>query len=277
MNWKETVEASQKDYGIFCKDLSSNKIIELHAHQIVEAASTIKLPILFLLLTKFQTKQLTPYQKVAVRRSNVGKNGSGILQYFYLNNSFTLYNLALLMIIVSDNVATNVIIELLSKDAINEYIQSLGMPKTELLMAKLDFPDNFSSFRDGNLANTTAYEMASIMELLITDKLLNKQYTKMAKKMLRQNQFSNILRFIEDKKIKEFGSKTGGMADDISKRICINDCAYVIDAQKQAKIIAVFSQGALDKTLPHTKDSASRIEVSKLSQQLYEGLKTTAN
>lgn len=84
MNWKTTVEASQKDYGIFCKDLSSNKIIELHAHQIVEAASTIKLPILFLLLTKFQTKQLNPYQKVEVRRSHVGKTAAVFCSIFIL-------------------------------------------------------------------------------------------------------------------------------------------------------------------------------------------------
>jgi beta-lactamase class A len=268
IDWEELVEKSQRQYSIYCKDLDSGNEIDRNSNSVVEAASTIKLPILLLLMSEFQSNKHSPNEKIIVKKEQIGRNGSGILKFFYLDYPILLYNIALLMIIESDNAATNVVIDLLGQKNINDYLSQLGLTNTELLMPKLDFEDYYS-FKDGMLGSTTANEMGRLMELLITGQLLDEKHTTMAMDILSHNQFSNFKRLLDTKQIQQFGNKTGSMGDDANKLIVINDCAFVINKQGNKKVFSIFSVGPTDKVLSHSNDSASRFEVSELSKKLY--------
>ena len=99
------------------------------------------------------------------RKKDYVENGSGIVQYLD-NLSFTSKNMAILMMIVSDNIATNKMIEYLGFDSINNTIKDMGFNNTELIAKKLDF-DIYNS-----IGKTTAYEYAKLYKMLLNKEIL---------------------------------------------------------------------------------------------------------
>ena len=74
--------------------------------------------------------------------------------------------MATLMIIVSDNIATNKMIEYLGFDNINNTIKNLGFKNTLLIAEKLDF--NIYN----KVGTTTAYEYAKAFKMLLNKEIL---------------------------------------------------------------------------------------------------------
>lgn len=94
-----------------------------------------------------QTAEVTPLVQVG---------GAGPLEYADLGTRVILTELIELMIVESDNTATNMLIDLLGTDAINILIQRLGCRDTLLGRRMMDFTarsagcDNFTTARDMN-------------------------------------------------------------------------------------------------------------------------------
>ena len=115
-------------------------------------ASVIKVPILTALAADVDAGRFRWDQRVPLDpRDEAG--GSGVIQYLS-PLPYTLCDLATLMIIVSDNRATNLIIDLLGPDRINGYCADAGWHGTMLGRRMYDFAaraqgrDNFSTPRD---------------------------------------------------------------------------------------------------------------------------------
>jgi beta-lactamase class A len=93
--------------------------------RVVPAASTIKL----FVASAFWRSGLDPDEPV----HEVAPAGSaGVAEYLSPGARLTLGDLALLMLAVSDNAATNVLVDRLGVDAVNEEIARLGLERTEL-------------------------------------------------------------------------------------------------------------------------------------------------
>ena len=90
---------------------------------------------------------------------------SGILRELSPGLDLTLRDYATLMIVVSDNIATNVLIDLLGIDRINQTMAEFGFSQTKL-RGRLDFPKIGRDAR--NLAVTTPSNLAAMMEALAT-------------------------------------------------------------------------------------------------------------
>lgn len=68
-------------------------------------------------------------QKVPVAKEHFTA-GAGILQYLTAEElALTVRDLATLMIVLSDNTATNLLIDLLGMDSVNRSLRDLGFPK----------------------------------------------------------------------------------------------------------------------------------------------------
>src|SRR5690606_29485468 len=68
--------------------------------------------------------------------------GSGILREFSTGTSLSLRDLAHLMIVVSDNTATNLILERISAEYVNQCLDQWGFPATRSMRKVLSDPDN---------------------------------------------------------------------------------------------------------------------------------------
>ena len=106
------------------------------------AASTIKL----FVASAFWRSDLDPRERV----DDVPPAGSaGVAEYLSSGSTLTLGDLALLMLAVSDNAATNVLIDRLGFDAVNDEIARLGLERTVLRRKMMSpGPENETSALD---------------------------------------------------------------------------------------------------------------------------------
>ena len=223
-----------------------NNIIKFNENMIVETASCIKLFILIeyynqILHTKKSRDDLINY---SVQNDYV-ENGSGIIQYLKDLNLSSI-NMATLMIIVSDNIATNKMIDYLGFDNINNTIKGLGFNNTYLNAKELDF-NIYSS-----IGKTTAYEYARAYELILKKKILTPNLCDEIISIL-SNQTKNdmIIRFLSPKYLEEKGhnnsfikyiaTKSGGLGDEGKEDIinCRND-GGIISTNIGNYIISIF-------------------------------------
>ena len=116
-------------------DFRTNQTFLHHATTTMRSASLIKLPILSYALTQVAKGQLDLSQRITLKQT-MQVAGAGILHALQEGVTLSLQDLLTLMIIVSDNSATNILIELLGQANINQFIQDLGLQQTELI-AKL--------------------------------------------------------------------------------------------------------------------------------------------
>lgn len=102
------------------------------------AASTIKVPILYTALRLFDLGRLTLDERLPLTAEEQVA-GSGVLRDLQPGLAPTLYDLLMLMTVVSDNTATNMVIERIGIDAVNADAELLGCRRTALV-GKLMLP-----------------------------------------------------------------------------------------------------------------------------------------
>lgn len=271
--WQEIIAGSQGEYSMYCSVIGKGVTLEHRPDVVLETASTIKLPILLALLDAAQRRQISLRKRIDLNRSFVGRNGSGILESMYFNAPFTLYNLAVLMMSVSDTVATNAIIGLLGKDAINRYIkEELGLKRTKLVMSFVDFAPNYGLDGSDHMGLSTARELGTLLGRLIEGKVLDPQYTRVALRMMGLVYRSTFIRRLPSARIKRFGSKTGWIDGKKGELAVLTECGFIEAKSGQKYSFAVISQSPLDPELPFSLDSAARIEFARLGRALFDAL-----
>jgi len=117
--------------GVCIKDLTRGAVIAIGADEVFPTASTIKIHILTQLLRRAERREIDLAQKIRIE-SSVCVPGSGVLTYMEGDLQLTILDVAILMIIVSDNTATNLCIDLAGMDATNALIRELGLTRTTL-------------------------------------------------------------------------------------------------------------------------------------------------
>lgn len=166
---------------IYAKELGSGKIWAYREDEFVATASTIKLPILVhtaLCVEEGKLQWDTPItlnedQKVA---------GMGVLRHLNVPRQLTLHDACYLMTAISDNTATNLVIDATGVDSVNERIKAFGMHHTRLYR-KVFFPDTEES-RVYGLGVTTPKDMALLMMKLYRPNLLSENVTQKVKQLL---------------------------------------------------------------------------------------------
>ncbi|MGE4357595.1 MAG: serine hydrolase [Candidatus Omnitrophota bacterium] len=154
---KEDLEDRLKSFkgkaGILIKDLKTNWVISFNEKETFPAASLIKVPIMLACFEAVKEKRLS-LDEVVKLKSSQKTSGSGILKNLPAGKTFTIERLIELMITVSDNTATNILIEKLGFDYLNNYFQRIGLKNTKLLRKMMDFQqrdkgiDNFTNAKD---------------------------------------------------------------------------------------------------------------------------------
>ncbi|HEU0116368.1 MAG TPA: serine hydrolase [Thermomicrobiales bacterium] len=179
--------------GVAAKNLDTGEEIRVNADETTATASTIKVPILIELFRQIEAGALdleTQLPATAAARTV----GSGILRELSEGIELSIRDHATLMIVVSDNTSTNVLIDLLGIDRINQTMADFGFARTQL-RERLDFPKIGPDAR--NLAVTTPAELAAIMEALATGAILSAESrVAMFEIMRRQHGLNLIPRYL---------------------------------------------------------------------------------
>lgn len=116
--------------GLFVLDLDNNSYVDLNGSSSFAAASTIKLPILIAFFQDVDAGKIRLDEMLTLEAKYVA-SGSGEMQYQPPGTKWTALDTATNMIVVSDNTATNMIIERLGgAEALNDRFQSWGLTST---------------------------------------------------------------------------------------------------------------------------------------------------
>ena len=144
---------------VYGKDLKTGENCAWQADAPVVAASVIKLP-LFVEAFRQERDGLLSMDEVFSIRPEQKMPSCGALTYLHDGLTVTLRDLCVLMIIVSDNTAANLLIDRLGMNAVNACMRSLGLSQTTL---RRKLFDGEASAR--GIENTiTAREMGTLLE-----------------------------------------------------------------------------------------------------------------
>jgi beta-lactamase class A len=153
--------------GYAVKDLASGAALSLRGDETFPTASLIKVPILVTLFDLVQQRKLAlddPLTLLAIDKVP----GSGVLQYMHDGATLTVRDAAWLMTTLSDNTATNLLLDRIIIRRVWEKMEALGLPhskvhaKTFLRISSV-VPDSSKKYGFGV---TTPNEMARLFELL---------------------------------------------------------------------------------------------------------------
>ena len=140
---------------LYAKNLRTGRDFGIGADTKVRTASTIKLPVLCALESLVAAGRVRWDERLALKPGDK-VTGSGVLGSLEDGTDLTIRNLATLMIIVSDNSATNVLLDRITADAVNDYLDSIGLTTTRL---------NRKIRGDGSrLADPTGWSRAGLIE-----------------------------------------------------------------------------------------------------------------
>ena len=168
-------------------------LASLNADQVFPAASLIKVPLLLHALEQVQRGELDLDGRHTMH-SEDRVSGAGVLHELDAGLSLTLRDLLTLMIIVSDNTATNLVIELLGIDPVNAWLADQGYIRTRLV-GKLQLPPELGNEaqRRGERNTTSAAEQTRLFTELWQGTRLNAAHREIALGILERQQYRDIL------------------------------------------------------------------------------------
>lgn len=175
--------------GVSVRNLRTGESLSIRGGETFPSASLVKVPVLVTLLDQVNRGTMRLDERMGmVARDRVG--GSGVLQYMESGLPLTLGDAAWLMIVLSDNTATNLLLDKVNIRTVWEKMDSLGLPHTKIhsktfIRATSVAPD--SSVKYG-LGVAVPDEMVRLFALLHEGRAVSPALDSLALRMLRANQ-----------------------------------------------------------------------------------------
>jgi beta-lactamase class A len=117
--------------GLSVRNLATSESLSIRGHETFPSASLIKTHVLVALLEEIERGRMRLDERVSmVARDRVG--GSGIMKHLDSGVALTLADLAWLMITISDNTATNLLLDKLDVATVGVKMEALGLPHSKI-------------------------------------------------------------------------------------------------------------------------------------------------
>ncbi len=263
---EERIEAELKSYdgtmGLYIDDLKGN-VITRFPDEKFETASTIKVYILAALFDAIGQGKAS-LKDMLTCEERFWIDGSGILGSLEVGTTLSVKNVATLMIIVSDNIATNMLIDYLGIDNINACIQKLGCKDT-VLHNVLDFA------KYHQLGTTTPRDYASMFVRIQNRTLVSPEASEQMWQILSQQHYNSMIVkslpqfYVDpdnyDEQLFWFASKSGSM------NACRND-GGIITTPYGSYVIVMLNKDFSDKQ--YYPDHPATVFGSRVSRLIFD-------
>ncbi len=176
--------------GLAIEDLTTGDHYFLREDEVFAQASSIKITVLANLYLQAQQGKLKLTDLYTVQASDLVPDSDIMNGLTPGVTRITLRDLATMMVAVSDNAATNVLIDRVGMQNVNAMLDSLGLARTRLRRKMMDL----EAAKEGRENVSTPREMMTLLEAIYHGKLLNKESTDDFFKMLSTNKDSWIPR-----------------------------------------------------------------------------------
>jgi beta-lactamase class A len=252
--------------GIAARHLGTGEELAVNADEIFPTASSIKIAVLIELYRRAQEGDLSLGERLRYTRRD-RTLGSGILGDLDEGLEPTLRDLAVLMMSISDNTATNVLVDRLGKERINAMLRAAGITGIEL-RHRIDFELIRQS--NDNLAIGTPAEFVRLLAALWEGRLLDPAHRDGVLEIMRvQKYIEPIRRYLPyNPYAVEFGepqdlwiaSKTGGLSG-------VRCESGLIGAGDTVYALSVMGKECQDKSL--NSDSEGTLAIATASELVY--------
>ena len=180
--------------GVAIVDLTDGHKYLLHANDVFPQASSIKICILAELYRQAQQGKLKLTDLYTVNAADLVQDSDIMGGLTPGVTKITLRDLATMMVAVSDNSATNVLIDRVGMDNVNAFLAGQGLRETKLRRKMMDL----KAATEGRENVSTPNEMASLLQTLYRGEILNKEMTADFFKVLSTHKDSWIPRDLPD-------------------------------------------------------------------------------
>lgn len=177
----ERVAAVPARVGFYWEDLETGESLEINGHVRFPAASVIKIPIMLEVYRQAVAGKFSLGDAVKVRNEDKVE-GAGVLQELHGGLKVYIQDLCRLMIVVSDNTATNLLIKKVGMDNVNSMMERLGMAGSHLGRLMMETPsperDNWMTPADAarSLRECTEGKVIGATTLWAEENLARQQY-----------------------------------------------------------------------------------------------------
>lgn len=212
MQWLERVRQMPGRIGVYYKPLDG-EAAGFNEDLPLVAASVIKLPVMVEAFRRMQTGTLNPDEIVTVP-PETKLPSCGALTYLHDGIRVTVMDLVTLMIILSDNTATNLLIDRLGIDAINATMTALGIPGVALRRKLFDAEQS----RRGVENTVTARGIGILLTRMARGELLGKPADGSMMDILKNQRLNGKLPFFLHGRGVKIAHKTGeddGITHDV--------------------------------------------------------------
>jgi len=180
--------------AVAVKDLTSQEEFFLNPDEVMPQASSIKIAVLAELYLQAQQDKLKLTDEYVVRKEDLVPGSDIMLGLTAGVTRLTLRDLATMMVAVSDNSATNVLIDRLGLENVNSMLESQGLHATRLRRKMMDL----KAASEGRENVSTPREMMTLLEKIYRAQLLNKEMTDDLLKVLSTHKESALLQGLPD-------------------------------------------------------------------------------
>ncbi|MDQ6759986.1 MAG: class A beta-lactamase-related serine hydrolase [Acidobacteriota bacterium] len=270
---QEAISKFPGTVSIYAKNLDTDKTYGLRENDRVRTASTIKLPIMATVFAMVEQGR-AKWSEMLTLTTDDKVSGSGVASEFSDGVKLPLRDWVHLMIVLSDNTATNLILDRITADAVNDYMDKLGLKQTRSMRKVLgdgkDLKANPSGFSKAGLlpenkrfglGSSTPREMVMLLEMLEKGQVVSPAASKEMLSILRRQQdHGGIARKLGEVKVANKSGALDRLRSDVG-----------IVYSRHGKIAMAITCEDIPRT-DYSPDNPGLLLISQLAQILIEGL-----
>lgn len=264
---KKSIEAKLADqpgtFAVAFSDLSSNEHLFINEHELFHAASTMKTPVMVEVYKQATAGKFSLKDSIVIKNeflsivdgspySLTPDSDSDTLIYKHLGEKRTIYSLMYDMIIVSSNLATNLIIDLVDAKNVTKSLREIGAKNIQVLRGVEDG----KAFAAGLNNQVTAYDLMLLFEKIDAEEIVTNEASMGMVDILLDQRFNEIIPAKLPANVKvahKTGSITGVQHD--------SGIVYLPDGKKYVLVL-------LSKNLPDA--DAGVAVLADISKMIYD-------
>ena len=266
--------------GLYAINMKTGETVTIDPEQPVQTASVIKLPIMVETFAEVAAGKRSLEDKLVLTKDNQVP-GSGILSQLQPGLELTLYDTVVLMMDLSDNTATNIVIDHIGIPEVNRRARAMGLKDTYLYKkvfkpAEGPMPADQKMF---GLGKTTAREMAEVTESIegcaaqakppshapadwngINDPGLCRRMIE----IMRNQQYRNMIpHYLETLDTSDQGS---AIADKVGELDDVRNDVALVYSQAGPIVISAFTYDNKDQTW--TADNEAELLIARMAKAI---------
>ena len=261
----EAIAATHKGkIAVGVKNIATGEEFFLKGDDVMPTASLIKLAVMVEAFRLFEARKFNFDHKLTLTKEDTVPGAGVLTDSFSPGATFTLLDAVRLMITVSDNTATNMVLDAVTIPATNATMAKLGFPETRI-NAKV-FKGSTTSVdpartKKYGLGSTTAREMTGLLELIATRKAVSPTASDEMLGILKKNHDNEMLvRGLPAGAT--FAHKTGAVSN------ARTDAGVLYLKGKPAVVICVLTNENADQRW--LVDNDAQLVISKVGRAVYD-------